>query len=592
MTDHLEAAQRAGANSPSSPARAWSAVVVLSISLLMIGLDNTILNVTLPTLQASLSASSAQLQWTVDAYLLAFAGLLLAAGNLGDRWGRRRALQAGILIFGAGSLLAALSGTAEALIASRAVMGVGGALIMPSTLSIITNMFTGSRRARAIAVWTAVAGLGIALGPVTGGWLLQHFWWGSIFLVNVPIAVIALPAGALLVPESRDPTAGRPDPVGVLLSIGGLLALVYGLIEAPARGWTGPATLTAFGGAALMLGAFVVWELRTDHPMLQLRLFRDRRFSAASAAIALAFLALFGALFFLTQYLQLVLGYTALQAGARTVPVAAGLIAGAAVSAALAARLSARFTVAAGMLLAAGGLAVLTEVTTGGGYGPVLAALLLAGTGIGLAMAPATDSVMVALPLAKASVGSAMNDTARLVGGAFGVAILGTIISEVYHDHIAATAARLPAPAASSVRDSLQSALHVAANLPSGETLALAARVAFTDAMNSAALVATVVALAAAVVALTLPAAGKPVAAAKRPGDGITGGVANIAGAISDSHGSSMLSNVSVKSLISSSGRLTGPLVQAAVGEPARGRGDVTQRPERCHEVDDSRPLG
>jgi EmrB/QacA subfamily drug resistance transporter len=499
---HTDQAATHDPSAPLRPVRAWTAVVVLSVSLLMIGLDNTILNVTLPTLQAALDADAAQLQWTVDAYLLVFAGLLLAAGNLGDRWGRRRALQAGIVIFGAGSLLAALSSTADALIASRAVMGVGGALIMPSTLSIITNIFSGPRRAKAIAVWTAVAGLGIALGPVTGGWLLEHFWWGSIFLVNVPIAGLALLAGAFAVPESRDPAAGRPDPLGVLLSIAGLLALVYGVIEAPTTGWTGMRTVSAFAAAAVLLAGFVAWELHTKHPMLQLRLFRNRRFSAASTAIALAFLALFGALFFLTQYLQLVLGYTALQAGARTVPVAAGLITGAALSAALTARLGTKLTVTAGMLLAAAGLAVLTQVTVGSGYAPVLAALLLAGTGIGVAMAPATDSVMGALPLAKASVGSAMNDTARLVGGAFGVAILGTTISQVYRDHITGTAAGLPAP----VRDSLQAALHVATSLPGpvGDALANAARIAYTDAMNVAALIGVAVTLAAAIVAFAL----------------------------------------------------------------------------------------
>lgn len=483
----------------------WIAVVVLSISLLMIGLDNTILNVTLPTLQRELSATAAQLQWIVDAYLLVFAGLLLAAGNLGDRWGRRRILQTGIVVFGAGSALAALSTSAEMLIASRAVMGLGGALIMPATLSIITNIFAGTQRAKAIAVWTAVAGLGIALGPVTGGWLLQHFWWGSIFLVNVPIAALTLAAGARLVPESRDPAAGRADPLGVLLSISGLLALMYGVIEAPTKGWTDPVTLTAFASAAGLLAAFVAWELHTEHPMLQLRLFRNPRFSAASAAIALAFFALFGALFFLTQYLQLVLGYTALQAGARTVAVAAGLIVGAGLSAPLTTRLGTKLTVTAGMLLAAAGLAVLTTATTTSGYRPVLTALLLAGLGIGVAMAPATDSVMGSLPLAKASVGSAMNDTARLVGGAFGVAVLGTTISQVYRDHIAATIDQLP-PAAAPARDSLQAALHIAQQLPGtrGDALAAAAQDGFTAAMHSAAIVAMAVALAAAVAALTM----------------------------------------------------------------------------------------
>jgi EmrB/QacA subfamily drug resistance transporter len=486
--------------------RAWLAVLALSVSLLMIGLDNTILNVALPTLQQSLSATTSQLQWIVDAYLLAFAGLLPSAGNLGDRIGRRRALQAGLVIFGAGSAFAALSGTPGQLIASRAVMGAGGALIMPSTLSIITSMFTGAPRARAIALWTAVAGMGIALGPVTGGWLLQRYWWGSVFMVNIPIAAITLIAGAFLIPESRDPAAGRPDLPGVILSVAGLLSLVYGIIEAPVRGWTGPVTVTAFTAALVILALFVAWELRTGHPMLQLHLFRNRRFSAASAAIALAFFALFGALFFLTQYLQLVLGYSPLQAGARTVPVAAGLLAGSALSAPANRRCGTRLTVAVGLLLAAAGLSLLATATPASGYPRVLAALLLAGTGIGLAMAPATDSVMGSLPLAKASIGSAMNDTARLVGAAFGVAVMGTVISQAYSTRIAAAAARLPATAAIPARASLQAALRAAQQLggPHGHALQAAARQAFTGAMSRASLVGAAVALTAALAALIL----------------------------------------------------------------------------------------
>ena len=495
-----------------APRRAWLAVLTLSVSLLMIGLDNTILNVALPTLQQSLSATSTQLQWTVDAYLLAFAGLLLAAGNLGDRIGRRRVLQAGLVTFGAGSALAALSGTAGQLIASRAVMGAGGALIMPSTLSVITYIFAGGQRARALAVWTAVAGIGIALGPVTGGFLLNHYWWGAIFLVNVPIAVLTLIAGLFLIPESRDPDAGRADPLGVALSIAGLLSLVYGVIEAPTNGWTGPVTLTAFAAAVMLLAIFAAWELRSSHPMLQLHLFRNRRFSAASATIALAFLALFGALFFLTQYLQLVLGYSPLQAGARTVPVAAGLLAGSVLSTPATRLLGTKLVVAAGMLLAAGGLGVLTTLTPASGYGGVLAALLLAGTGIGVAMPPATDSVMGSVPLAKASVGSAMNDTARLVGAAFGVAIMGSTISEVYAARVGAVTAHLPAPAAAPVRESLQSALKVAQLLggPQGHALQTAARQAFTDAMSRAAFIGVGVTLAAALVALVMLPARAP----------------------------------------------------------------------------------
>lgn len=489
--------------------RSWLAVAVLSVSLLMIGLDNTILNVTLPTLQQALGASSSQLQWVVDVYLLVFAALLLAAGNLGDRVGRRRTLQAGLVIFGFGSACAALSATAGELISSRALMGVGGALIMPSTLSIITNIFSGAQRARAIAVWTAVAGLGIALGPVAGGWLLERYWWGSIFLVNVPIAILTLLAGFLFVPDSRDPSAGRPDPMGVVLSIVGLLGLVDAVNQAPTEGWTAARTLAEFSGAVVFLVLFIVWELRTKHPMLQLRLFRDRRFSGASASIALAFFALFGALFFLTQYLQLVLGYTPFQAGARTVPVAAGLVVGSVLSAPITTWLGTKFTVTGGMLLAAGGMAILTRARSSDGYGSILIALLLAGLGIGLAMPPATDSVMGSLPRAKASVGSAMNDTARLVGGAFGVAVLGTILSQVYSSHVAAIAAQLPPAVASPVRDSLQAALQTARHLDpaQGRALQAAARSGFTDAMNQASLIAAVVAVTGAVVALCfLPA--------------------------------------------------------------------------------------
>ena len=511
VLEHATGRRRA----PGSPARPgpvrhpWWAVVVLSTSLLIIGVDNTILNVALPTLQRALSATASGLQWTVDAYLLVFAGLLLAAGNLGDRIGRRRTLQAGLLVFGAGSALAALSATSGQLIAARAAMGAGGALIMPSTLSIITAMFSGPARARAIAVWTAVGGLGIALGPVAGGFLLQHYWWGSIFLVNVPIAAVTLIAGHALVPESRDPAAGRPDPVGALLATGGLLALVYGIIEAPTRGWNGRIPVTAFALAAALLAAFVAWELHSSHPMVQLRLLRNPRFSAASATIAMAFFALFGALFFLTQYLQLVLGYSALQAGERTVPVAAGMIVGSGLSAPANKHLGTKLTVAAGMLLTATGLAFIAGATPTSGYPRVLAALLLAGAGIGLAMAPATDAVMGTLPVAKAGVGSAMNDTARLVGGAFGVAVLGTVLSQVYRSHIAAATGALPGAARTPARDSLQAALATADRLPRPQTELLqnAARLAYTDAMDRAALTAVAVILTAAVTALlVLPA--------------------------------------------------------------------------------------
>src|SRR4051812_32565348 len=286
--------------------RGWTHLV-LSLSLLVIGLDNTILNVALPELRTELGASASQMQWIVDAYMLVFAGFLLTAGSIGDRFGRRRALTAGLVLFGTGSALAAASGTAGQLIASRALMGVGGALIMPCTLSILINVFPAAERAKAIAAWAAVAGLGVAIGPVTGGWLLEHGSWHLVFLVNVPFVVGMLPLSRFLVPESRDPARSALAPLGAVLSTAGLGTLLYGIIEAPVHGWTDARTLTAFAAGIAIVAAFAAWELRAPSPMLDLALLRDRRFTAASAAVALMFFALFGAMFLLTQYLQAVL---------------------------------------------------------------------------------------------------------------------------------------------------------------------------------------------------------------------------------------------------------------------------------------------
>ena len=306
--------------------RRWWILGVLCLSLLVIGLDNTILNVAIPTLVRDLGASNSQLQWIVDAYTLVFACLLLTAGSLSDKYGRRSALALGLVIFGFGSMASAFAGSATTLIFTRALMGVGGALIMPSTLSILTNVFPAEERGRAIGIWAGVSGLGIGIGPVVGGWLLTHFWWGSVFLVNVPVVIFALIAGRLIIPNSKDPSAPRLDPVGAVLSIVGLFALVYGIIEAPSNGWTDPMILVSFTVAAIVLASFVVWERRSDHPMLNLEFFKNPRFTAANISITLVFFALFGSLFFLTQYLQFVLGYSALQAGYRVAPIALVLI--------------------------------------------------------------------------------------------------------------------------------------------------------------------------------------------------------------------------------------------------------------------------
>ncbi|HVD70959.1 MAG TPA: MFS transporter, partial [Actinomycetota bacterium] len=277
--------------------RRWWILGVLCLSLLVIGLDNTILNVALPTLVRDLGASTSQLQWIVDAYTLVFAGLLLTAGSLSDRYGRRTALASGLVIFGVGSLASAFAGSASTLIFTRALMGVGGAFIMPSTLSILTNVFPAEERGRAIGIWAGVSGLGIGIGPVVGGWLLIHFWWGSVFLVNVPVVIFALIAGRLIIPNSKDPSAPRLDPVGASLSIVGLVSLVFGIIEAPSHGWTDPLIVTAFGIALITLTAFIAWERRSDHPMLNLEFFKNPRFTAANISVTLVFFALFGSLF-------------------------------------------------------------------------------------------------------------------------------------------------------------------------------------------------------------------------------------------------------------------------------------------------------
>ncbi len=484
----------------------WWTLVVLSASLLVIGLDNTILNVALPTLEHDLGASSSQLQWIVDAYMLVFAGLLLTAGALGDRFGRKRALTFGLAVFGLGSGLSALATSPAMLIATRALMGVGGAFIMPSTLSIITAVFPAEERAKAIGVWAGVSGLGIAIGPVAGGWLIEHASWNAVFLVNLPFVAAALLAGHWLVPESKDPAAPRLDIPGFAMSISGLTTLVWAIIEAPSKGWTNPTILAAFAVAAAILGAFMAWELRTSEPMLDIRLFSNPRFSGASAAITLTFFAMFGSIFFLTQYLQGVLGYTALEAGVRVTPIAVGLILGGPISAKLAAKLGTKVVVAAGLTLVAVGLSIVTQFAVDSTYGIVAAHLLVLGFGMGMAMAPATESVMGSLPVEKASVGSAVNDTTRTTGGALGVAILGSLLASQYRGDMDGAVSGLPHDAAATASDTLGGGLAVAHRLGDGG-LAEAAQSAFLNGMHVAAIAAAAVALAGAIVAyMVIPA--------------------------------------------------------------------------------------
>ncbi|HEV2874427.1 MAG TPA: MFS transporter [Thermoleophilaceae bacterium] len=483
--------------------RRWWTLVVLSVSLLVISLDNTILNVALPTIERDLDASAGALQWIVDSYTLVFAGLLLTMGSLGDRFGRRRALVGGLVVFGAGSLLSALAPSADALIASRALMGLGGALIMPSTLSILTNVFPAEERPKAIGIWAAVAGLGIAIGPVTGGWLIEQFDWSSVFLVNLPIVVMALAAAPSLVPESRDPKQSRLDPLGAVLSTAGLGVLTWSIIEAAERGWTDGLVLGGFGVAAAALVGFVAWELRTASPMLDVRLFRVRRFSGASVSIALVFFSLFGAIYFLTTYLQSVMDYGALDAGLRVTPVALGLVLGGPLSAKLAGRLGTRNVVAGGLVVVAAALLMLSGADADSGYSLIAASLVLLGFGMGTTMAPATESIMSSLPLAHAGVGSAMNDTMRMVGGTLGVAILGSLLSSRYGADMEGAVDGLPEPAAEAAGESIGHASVVADRLggDAGATLERVAETAFSSAMGTTLTVAAGVALAGALVA-------------------------------------------------------------------------------------------
>jgi EmrB/QacA subfamily drug resistance transporter len=481
-------------------ARRWQALIVLALSLLVVTVGNTILNVGLPTIQAELDASASELQWIVDGYLLLFAGLLLAAGSLGDRFGRRRALLVGLAVFGAGSLWAAFAGSATELIAARALMGVGAAGIMPTTLSVISNIFPEDERPKAIGAWAAVAGMGIAIGPIAGGWIIEHFAWHAMFLFNLP-AVVLLVAGALvLVPESRDPAAPRLDWRGCVLSFGGLSGVVWALIEAPDRGWTDPAVLAAAGAGLAVLGVFVWWERHCAEPMLDVSVFRNLRFSAASLSVTFVYFALMGVMYFLTSYLQSVLGHDALDAGVRMLPIAIGMMLTAKTSVAVSNKVGTKVPVAAGLALVAVALMLIGGFSVATGDTELALVLGMMGAGIGMAMAPATEAIMGSLPKAKAGVGSAMNDVVREVAGTLGIAVLGSVLASAYSGGMDGATAGLPGDAAAAASDSVGAAHAVAAQLGSTDLVA-ASNAAFIDAMATTASIAAAVAVVGALIA-------------------------------------------------------------------------------------------
>jgi len=420
------------AETPPDPRR-WVALAVVSVAVFITTLDGLIVNIALPTLSVELGASNRQLQWIVDAYLLVFTGLLLASGGLGDRFGRRRLLIIGLLLFGATSAYSAWSSTANELILGRALMGIGAAAIFPATLAIITNMFTVAKeRAAAIGIWSAVSGMGVAAGPVAGGWLLENFWWGSVFLVNIPIVVIAIIAVLVLVPESKESGVPKLDWRGAVLSIAALGALVFTIIEAPVFGWLSPATFAGFAVSVVMLGAFVWWELRIENPLLPVRIFENLRFSAASVSITSAFFALFGFVFLITQYFQLVRGYGPLDAGLRTVPVAFAIATGSVLSPKIVERVGTKLVVTGGLGMMSAGFFWVSFASATTPYLEIVGQMILLGLGLGCTTAPATESIMGSLSVDKAGIGSAVNDTTRELGGTLGVAVIGSVFSSVY----------------------------------------------------------------------------------------------------------------------------------------------------------------
>jgi EmrB/QacA subfamily drug resistance transporter len=499
--------QASGETHTSHPQR-WRILGVLVLALLVTSIDHTIINVAMPRLVGDLGATSAQLQWIVASYTIVFAGLLLTAGSLGDRFSRRHALLAGLATFLAGSVVAATAGSTTALIVGRSVMGVGGALIMPTTLSILVNVFGDPReRAKAIAAWTAASGIGIAVGPIVGGALMRSFSWSSVFWINVPLLVAALVGAVHLVPDSRDPHATRLDPVGAVLSIAAIGSLVYAIIQAPERGWTSTASLVNFAVGAVIGIVFVAWEMRRNDPMLDIALFRNRSFSGGSIALTLLFFAMAGTVFLQAQYLQFILDYTPLAAGFALVPAAIGMLLGTGAGAHLATMHGGRITVTAGTLIAAAGVAVQAAFVTGGSYVPTGVGLLLFGLGAGIAMPAATEMIMASLPPARAGVGSAVNDTVREFGGALGVAVIGSVAATSYATSMHRELDRFPNLTNTDramLTNNVGAAVHTARQLGAqGDQIASVARNAFVESMNSSLWIAAGLALTAAVVAYT-----------------------------------------------------------------------------------------
>jgi EmrB/QacA subfamily drug resistance transporter len=496
--------------------RRWIILSVLIVGLLAIVIDNTVLNVALKTIaepHGGLGASQSQLEWAINSYTLVFAGLLFTFGVIGDKVGRKRMLIVGLALFGIASLLSAYSRTPEQLIFARAAMGLGGAAVMPQTLSIISNVFEPAERPRAIGLWATAVGIGIATGPVLGGLLLDHFWWGSVFLINVPVTIVGAIAAAILIPESRNREAGGIDYVGVLLSIAGLVLLVYGIVQGgDTAAWLRPDVLGPIVGGLAILALFAWYETRIAHPSLDVRLFRDRRLSASVGAIALVFFGMGGVFFFTSFYLQNVRGYTPLDAGLLTVPFAVGQLLLSPRSAGLVARYGAKAPTAIGMFLMAAVVACYATLGTDSPIWILGLMFALQGAAIGVVMPAATASIMDVLPRERAGAGSALTNTSRQVAFALSVAVLGSILAEFYRNALSPTLAGLPAGAKSVASSSITATQAVAQQLGSaGRSLLGPANDAYVHAMHITTLVAAVLVVAGGFVVLRwMPGKPKP----------------------------------------------------------------------------------
>ncbi|WP_406220045.1 MFS transporter [Streptomyces canus] len=443
--------------------RRWWALLVLCLSLLIIVMANTALTVAAPGMTEDLGLSSADLQWVIDGYTVPYAALMLLFGAIGDKYSRRGALLLGLGVFGGGAVFGYLADSATTVIAARAVMGTGAAMIMPATLSLLAATFPRGERAKAITVWTATSGVAIAAGPLVAGALLEHHAWTSTFLINVPIAAVAVVAALVLVPPSKAAKRGRIDYVGGLLSVVWIGALIYMIIEGPHFGWHAKA-LAAAGVAAVGLVLFVVWELRHPRPVIDVRRFTDRGFAGSNLAVALFFLAVFGAFYYLTQHLQFVLGYSALETGLRMLPLAGAVFVGSALTGFLTPRVGMKWTVTAGMVGGTAALALLTRIDASSSYGDFVAPLMVLGLAIGLALSPATDAIMGAFPESELGVGGAVNDTSIELGGSLGIAILGSLLATSYADHLsdATAGSKLPASTLDAAQDSVGAGYTVA----------------------------------------------------------------------------------------------------------------------------------